>query len=109
MDVFQKCRNYQLAEVARDAGIYPFFRALESRQDPVVMVGGREVAPRTQDYRRVVDRQDVDIDRPGHRSAVVVDDGDLEAVGTESVGIGGVGPITGRVDGDGAVGSLLFD
>lgn len=39
--VFDKCYGYHDAERARRAGTYPFFREIESAQDPEVTVGGR--------------------------------------------------------------------
>jgi 8-amino-7-oxononanoate synthase len=43
VDVFRKCFDYQLAETVREAGVYPYFRVLESAQDPVVTIDGREL------------------------------------------------------------------
>ncbi len=43
MDVFQKCFAWREAEQARKAGIYPYFRALSSAQQPVVKIGYRDV------------------------------------------------------------------
>ncbi len=43
MDVFQKCNEWTDAEDARKAGIYPYFRALSSAQQPVVKIGDRDV------------------------------------------------------------------
>ena len=40
MDLFEKCRNYDLANRYREQGIYPYFHALESRQDTVVTMEG---------------------------------------------------------------------
>lgn len=41
MDIFEKCRNYTLARDFREKGIYPYFHALESRQDIAVMMEGK--------------------------------------------------------------------
>ena len=41
MDLFEKCRNYTLADEFRAKGIYPYFRALESRQDKEVIMEGK--------------------------------------------------------------------
>ncbi|NLU52256.1 MAG: aminotransferase class I/II-fold pyridoxal phosphate-dependent enzyme [Clostridiaceae bacterium] len=41
MDLFQKCYDYTLAKEAMEAGIYPYFHALESGQDTVVTMEGR--------------------------------------------------------------------
>ena len=43
MDVFDKCRDYELAESLRRQGLYNFFRSIESPQDPVVTIDGRRV------------------------------------------------------------------
>ncbi len=41
MDLFEKCRSYELANTFRAKGIYPYFHALESRQDTVVHMEGK--------------------------------------------------------------------
>ena len=41
MDIFAKCENYTLADQYRQMGIYPYFHALESRQDVEVMMEGK--------------------------------------------------------------------
>ena len=38
MDIFEKCFNYTLAKEFREKGIYPYFHALESRQDVEVIM-----------------------------------------------------------------------
>ncbi|MCJ7500129.1 pyridoxal phosphate-dependent aminotransferase family protein [bacterium] len=43
MGIFDKCTNYRDADKVIEAGVYPYFRMIESQQDPVVMMGGREV------------------------------------------------------------------
>jgi len=43
LDVFQKCQEYELAESLRRAGLYNYFRSIESAQDPVVTIDGRRV------------------------------------------------------------------
>lgn len=44
MDIFQKCRDSASRTVEiRAAGVYPYYRALSSAQDPVVVHGGREL------------------------------------------------------------------
>ena len=40
MDLFEKCAKYTAADEARAAGIYPYFHALESRQDTEVIMNG---------------------------------------------------------------------
>ncbi|MBR3272017.1 MAG: pyridoxal phosphate-dependent aminotransferase family protein, partial [Clostridia bacterium] len=41
MDLFEKCERPSLADEARERGIYPYFHALESRQDVEVMMEGK--------------------------------------------------------------------
>lgn len=41
MDLFEKCYKPSLASKAREMGIYPYFHALESRQDTEVMMEGK--------------------------------------------------------------------
>ena len=41
MDLFNKCADYTLANELRGQGIYPYFHALESRQDTQVMMEGK--------------------------------------------------------------------
>ncbi len=41
MDIFSKCRSYTLAKECREKGIYPYFHALESKQDTVVTMEGK--------------------------------------------------------------------
>ncbi|MEZ4214931.1 MAG: aminotransferase class I/II-fold pyridoxal phosphate-dependent enzyme [Myxococcota bacterium] len=43
MDVFAKCDRYTLSREVRAAGIYPYYRAISSAQDPVVTIDGEEV------------------------------------------------------------------
>ncbi|HWR72072.1 MAG TPA: pyridoxal phosphate-dependent aminotransferase family protein, partial [Nitrospirota bacterium] len=43
MDLFEKCRNYTAAREVMAAGFYPYFRVVESEQDPEVIVGGRRM------------------------------------------------------------------
>jgi len=43
MDVFQKCFDFEDAEKIRKVGLYPFFRVIESGQDPVVTMDGQRV------------------------------------------------------------------
>ncbi len=51
MDLFEKCRNYTLADEFRAKGIYPYFRALESRQDKeVIMEGKRRIMLGSNNY-----------------------------------------------------------
>ena len=38
MDIFEKCRNFTQVEEMKERGLYPYFHALESRQERVVNV-----------------------------------------------------------------------
>src|SRR4030067_560156 len=42
-DIFDKCSRFTAAREAMEAGIYPYFRVIESAQDPEVIVEGRRV------------------------------------------------------------------
>ena len=51
MDLFEKCRNYTVANEFRERGIYPYFHALESRQDvEVIMEGKRRIMLGSNNY-----------------------------------------------------------
>ena len=41
MDLFDKCGRLTTVKETREAGIYPYFHALESRQDVEVMMEGK--------------------------------------------------------------------
>lgn len=41
--IFEKCRTYTAPDELRALGLFTFFRTIESGQDPVVMMGGREM------------------------------------------------------------------
>ncbi len=43
MDLFQKCKDYTTAKEAMAAGIYPYFHALDTRQDAEVVMEGTKV------------------------------------------------------------------
>lgn len=43
MDLFEKCRKYTAAKEVMAAGFYPYFRVMESEQDPEVVVQGRKM------------------------------------------------------------------
>lgn len=43
MDIFNKCYNYTVAKDAIAAGYYPYFHALESKQDTEVVMDGRKI------------------------------------------------------------------
>lgn len=51
MDLFEKCYRHAIQDEARDAGIYPYFHALESRQDTeVIMEGKRRIMLGSNNY-----------------------------------------------------------
>ncbi len=41
--LFDKCRSYTAPDDLKAAGLFTFFRTIESGQDPVVVMGGREM------------------------------------------------------------------
>ena len=43
MGIFDKCSSYKDPDKVIEAGVYPYFRVIESQQDPVVMMDGREI------------------------------------------------------------------
>jgi len=43
VDVFQKCFDFKGAETVRGLGLYTYFRMIESGQDPVVTMDGKQV------------------------------------------------------------------
>lgn len=51
MDIFEKCYDFKTVEDVKKAGIYPYFHALESRQDiEVVMEGKRRIMLGSNNY-----------------------------------------------------------
>jgi len=51
MDLFEKCQRFTAVKDAREAGIYPYFHALESRQDvEVIMEGKRRIMLGSNNY-----------------------------------------------------------
>lgn len=51
MDIFAKCYAKSMADQAREQGLYPYFRALESRQDiKVIMEGKRRIMLGSNNY-----------------------------------------------------------
>ena len=51
MDLFEKCEKYMIVEEYREKGIYPYFHALETRQDvEVVMEGKRRIMLGSNNY-----------------------------------------------------------
>ncbi len=50
-DLFEKCYETQLQDIIREADLYPYFRALESRQDvEVIMEGKRRIMLGSNNY-----------------------------------------------------------
>jgi len=43
IDLFQKCRDFTRADEVKAAGFYPYFRAIEENEGPVVQIEGRKV------------------------------------------------------------------
>jgi 8-amino-7-oxononanoate synthase len=43
VDIFEKCLKFQKARELMAAGLYPYFRMIESAQDPEVVMGGRRM------------------------------------------------------------------
>ncbi len=43
MDLFQKCYDFTRADEVKEAGYYPYFRAIEENEGPVVQIEGRKV------------------------------------------------------------------
>lgn len=42
-DIFEKCFKFNTAKELQKAGVYPFFRVIESAQDPEVVINGRKM------------------------------------------------------------------
>ena len=43
MDIFEKCHKFTRIDKLKAEGAYPYFRILESAQDPVVVMGGKKL------------------------------------------------------------------
>lgn len=43
MDLFEKCFNFTRADDVKAAGFYPYFRAIEANEGPVVKIEGRQI------------------------------------------------------------------
>lgn len=53
MDIFEKCRKRGIVHEVREKGVYPYFHALESRQDvEVIMEGKRRIMLGSNNYRK---------------------------------------------------------
>lgn len=43
MDLFEKCYGFTRADEVKAAGVYPYFRAIEANEGPVVKIEGRDI------------------------------------------------------------------
>ncbi len=43
MDLFEKCYSFTRADKVKAAGVYPYFRAIEANEGPVVKIEGRQI------------------------------------------------------------------
>ena len=43
MDLFQKCYDFTRADEVKASGVYPYFRAIEANEGPVVQIEGKKV------------------------------------------------------------------
>jgi 8-amino-7-oxononanoate synthase len=43
MDIFEKCEKFVAADELRKTGLYPYFRVIESAQEPEIVVGGKKM------------------------------------------------------------------
>jgi 8-amino-7-oxononanoate synthase len=43
LDIFEKCKKFTAAKEAMEAGLYPYFRVIESAQEPEVTVNGKRM------------------------------------------------------------------
>ncbi len=60
VDLFEKCRNYTLANEIRAEGYYPYLHALESKQDvEVIMEGSRRIMLGSNNYLGLTTAPDV--------------------------------------------------
>ena len=60
MDLFDKCKNFTLADELIEKGIYPYFHALQSKQDTeVIMEGVNEIMLGSNNYLGLTSHPDV--------------------------------------------------
>lgn len=60
MDIFNKCKQKSLADEAKEQGIYPYFHALESKQDiEVIMEGKRRIMLGSNNYLGLTTHPDI--------------------------------------------------
>ena len=43
MDLFTKCRNFDTVSKVKEAGVYPYFHQLETKQGPEVVMEGKNI------------------------------------------------------------------
>jgi len=43
LDIFEKCYQFTRADEVKEAGLYPYFRAVEENEGPVVQIEGRKI------------------------------------------------------------------
>ena len=43
MDLFSKCHDFTRADEIKKTGLYPYFRAIEENEGPVVQIEGRKI------------------------------------------------------------------
>lgn len=43
MDIFEKCYAFTRADEVKEAGLYPYFHAIEENEGPVVHIGGKKI------------------------------------------------------------------
>lgn len=59
-DIFKKCQDFDLADKYREMGIYPYFHALESKQDiEVIMEGKRKIMLGSNNYLGLTTRPEI--------------------------------------------------
>ena len=60
LDIFKKCYDFTAVRDAKEAGIYPYFHALESRQDvEVIMEGKRRIMLGSNNYLGLTVNEDI--------------------------------------------------
>ena len=70
MDIFEKCNQRYIQDEVRDLGIYPYFHALESRQDTeVIMEGKRRIMLGSNNYLGLTKQTSKPVCTPMRRSA----------------------------------------
>ena len=49
-DIFEKCTKFTAARDLQAAGMYPYFKRVETVQSPVVKIDGKETVPNILTY-----------------------------------------------------------